>query len=252
MRALLLILLLLISPADSYSFGISMAVPANNYVCATPAGGGNILANEGFQTPTTAFEQSGWSYVGNAGYCDTTEYSTAKPTGACSAGYQSNYTSSTVWQYAQWDYGSSLASTTYFRFYLYVQSETLAGNQFATIFGVYVGTTVSGGYRPLAISLHKNGTQLELIGGGNVGDSTTVAISTSRWYLVDVKYVPNGTSAFKVDGGSENTFPTTYAGYTSWRSFTVGNSDSSYASYTYNNTIFDLVSVGTAGYIGGM
>jgi hypothetical protein len=211
---------------------------------------GNTLTNEGFETATTGYQQTGWGTATGTPnpYYDTSSLTTSKPNGACNRGFMSALTSATF-QFNYWDSGGDKAATMYARFYLCVTTNLVdtGGANPAAIFGVMNSEQVSSGYLVGGVVLNNSGGQTSIAGTGAT-DSTAVNLSTNTWYLVELKIVPNGTSALKVNGGAEQTF--TAAGWTSWRRIVVGNLNSSTPAYSYNTCVFDEVAVDTVGYIG--
>lgn len=218
-------------------------------ICSPPQG--NLLNDEGFETATTGYQQSGWNV--SMGTPDPaysiSGFTTNKPNGSCAQGFRSNYSVAGVFNGNSWDSGANNTFTVYVRFYIYVASSSISNANGVFIAGVFNGNPgLTAGTRCAAVSLVNNAGQLEIAAEG----STPVNISTGQWNLIELKVALNATSngsEIKVNGGSAHTFTDT--GYGSWRSIGIGTFSTSSDSFTFNDCIFDLVAADSTGYIGG-
>lgn len=248
----ILLLTVLDSRGQGYTLRNAAFVGAAGFSAASVASctpsQGNLLADEGFETTTTGYERSGWGTATGSPdpYYSSSSATTSKPTGACDRAFRSNYNG--TYRFNYWSAGAYSAATVYVRVYLYVRTNNIGSGESSRICGIFSEDVVATGYSIGSLFLDKSGSQLRINAVG-AGISTPVNISAGTWYLVELKVLPGGSSAFKVNGGSEQTFT---ANGGTWRAVGIGAYSDSNSPNNTSDILFDLLAVDSTGYVGAV
>lgn len=231
---------------------IALEIRAGTNKCAGGGGGGCTVAsgdtfNESFEG--TGYENT-WTETGTMNE-DAALPGTSPCAGLGSQCLEANWDGVATKPHSQWNRGSTLNATLYYRFYFYLESLTLQGAEENTIFNVNEQVST---VRNFSIEIANDGGIHKV---RCVTDGTTTTgqeISAATWYRVEVKYVPNngaGASEFKVFDASNNQIGSTQTFNTgnNWLQYlTAGirSGDNTRAFHVY----IDGIGVTTTGYLG--
>jgi len=203
MKKLFILICLVLIPCLANARSVSVVVGgAASVVCTTPTSGS--VLNEGFEG--TGYENTGWTETGTPN--EDANCPAGGPTGSCTSCLRATSTAASDYHYILRNPNRG-STTTYYRFWFYLNAESLANNELAYIF--YVGQSNSSYLTAPLIRIYikdESGT-LNVYAASSGGAYPLGSVTTGTWHYITINAAVNSSSASsQLDTGSAATMTT--------------------------------------------